>query len=1049
MRICILLFCSIFSFLGVYAQAPIQVKGTVTSQSGTPVSASVMVKGSTSGTSADAQGQFQINVSPSATLIVSSVGYQTQEVPVNNRTEIEIMLERDAQTLDEVIAVAYGTATRGTYTGSASVINESEIRDLPNTSFQNSLIGRAPGVNVTAGSGQAGSTTSIQIRGIGSITASTQPLYVIDGVPVVSGNTGQMADYIYATNNVMNTLNPADIESISILKDAAASALYGSRAANGVVLITTKKGKMGRPKVTVRSSIGLTPSWATDNYEPANTQENVNYLYRVFHDYNTSAGKTDAQANADALNRLNVKFNKHGYYFETDGTGLAENVHIKGMTDGIENREGKYFDWEDAYFRTGIFQTNDIAVSGGNDATRYYTSLSYTKDKGRIKINEYDRITGRVNLTQKIGKLLEFGSFINIASTNLSGFNDTRNISANYYEQTRNLLWGLYWPTDYKTGAPYTARFGSLAQNNVFYDNEWDNSSKTLRLSANESLTLNLLPELNIRTVFSYDNTQTKDHLYYSRVHYSGQGLGTVNEMNTITSRIVSSTTANYDKLFADVHKVNFLVGFEAEKQQTDFVRASGKDLPSSSLPTVVTAGELDANAYYWGNTMMSVLSRLEYNFDQKYFISGSFRRDGSSKLGPESRWGNFWSVAGSWKIDREDFMQGVDIISNLRLRASYGVNGTLPPANYGWRSLTSYNLNYMENAGGGLANAADANLSWETNYVANFGLEFGLFNQRLYGTIEYFNRDSRDLLQYVPISRVTGFSSTLKNIGSINNKGVEVQIGGDIIRNNQLVWSAGINGAFMKSKVTKLSEGADIVWYDNADSRSQLIYREGESTLAFWGYEYAGVDPENGLSRYYVNNPDDKSQGDFLLNGRGATYNFRNAYYTIIGNGIPDVLGGAFTNIEYNGISLELNFNYKIGGSLYDGAEKDVDDDGYYWERIRSKYAYDNMWTEENKSGTGPKISGNDLTDAIQYSSRHIYDASFLRLKSITLSYNLPASVVSKIGLSNTRVFFNGVNLLTFSKYKHTDPEVGQFATRGWETPFAKTYSFGIELSF
>lgn len=1049
MRICILLLCSILSFIGAHAQAPALVKGTVTSQTGSPVSASISVKGTRAGTSSDAQGRFQLNVSPSATLVVTSVGYQTQEVEVSGRSEIEITLVRDAQTLDEVIAVAYGTATRGTYTGSAAVINESEIRDLPNTSFQNSLMGRAPGVSVTAGSGQVGSTPSIQIRGIGSMSASTQPIYVVDGVVVSSGGTGQLGDVLYASNNVMNTINPSDIESISILKDAAAASLYGSRAANGVVLITTKKGKVGRPKVTVRSSIGLSPSWATDNYEAASTQENVNYLYMVFHDYNTSAGKTDAVANADALRRLNLKFNMHGYFFETDGTGLLENVHIRGMTDGIENREGKYFDWEDAYFRTGIFQTNDVALSGGTDMTRYYASLSYTQDKGRIKVNEYDRITGRVNLTQKIGKLFDFESLMTVANTNLSGYNDTRNLGSNYYEQTRNLMWGLYWPTNYKTGDPWTARLGSLAQNNVYYDNEWDNSSKTLRLSANESLTLNLLPELKLKTIFSYDNVQTRDHIYYSRKHFSGQNLGLVDEMTTTDTRLVSSNTANFDKLFANKHRVGLLAGFEAEKRNTDYVRASGKDLPSSSLPTVATAGERDATAYYWGNSMLSVFSRAEYNFDQKYFLSASVRRDGSSTLHPDTRWGNFWSVAGAWKMDREDFMQGMDAISNLRLRASYGVNGTLPLSNYAWRAMTGYGLKYMENAGGGLSNAPDPNLRWEMNHVANVALEFGLFNQRLYGTIEYFNRDSRDLLQNVEISRVTGFAQTLKNVGSFNNKGVELQIGGDIVRNNQIVWSAGVNGAFIKSTVTKLNEGAERIWYDNADSRSKLIYREGESPLSFYGYEYAGVDPENGLSRYFVNDPEDKTKGDFQIDGRGATYDFRKASDVIIGNGVPKVAGGGFTSVEYKGISLDLNFIYKLGGKLYDGAEKDVDDDGYYWERIRSKFAYDNMWTENNKNGTGPKISGNDLIDAIQYSSRHIYDASFLRLKSITLAYNLPSSITNKVGITNTRVYFNGSNLLTFSKYKNADPEVGRFATRGWETPFAKVYSFGIELSF
>jgi TonB-linked SusC/RagA family outer membrane protein len=1058
MRKSLLFACSLLLSLFVVAQAQNRVTGVVSASDGSGVAASVQIKGTTRGISTDEQGKYSFdNVPSNAVLVFSSVGFKTTEVAVNGRSVVNATLQPDAQALDEVIAVAYGTSKKGTFTGSAAVINSDEIKDLPTTSFQNALIGKAPGVQVTSGSGQAGSTTSIRIRGIGSMNASNEPLYVIDGVPVTSGNSGQMSDYIYSTNNVMNTINPADIESVTILKDAAASSLYGSRAANGVVVITTKKGKAGVPKVTLRSSVGITPSWATDNYEAADPQAQINMLYQIFHDYRTSNGTTEEFANQDALKRLNGKFNKHGYYFETAGTGLYENVIIKGMTDGVENREGKFFDWEDALFRTGIYQTNDLSVSGGDQNTKYYSSLSYTKDKSRIKINDFDRISGRVNLTQGFGKYVDFISNINVAKTKKSGYNDTRNLGGNYYLQTRNLLFPLYWPTDYKTGKPFTARYGSYAYNGLYYDNEWENNTSDFRMTANESIIIKLLPELHLKSVFSYDNLQTKDHLYYSANHYNGSNTnGSVTEMSTNQTTLVSSTTLNYKKDFG-LHGIDLLVGYEAEKNNTDFQRATGTDLPSSALHTVATAGELDANAYSWGNTMNSVLSRVEYNYAQKYYASASFRADGSSKLGPETRWGNFWSIAGAWRINREDFMQDMPSISNLRLRASYGINGTLPSPNYGWRSLVGYGNQYMEQAGGGISTIADRNLSWETNYTTNVALEFGLFNQRLYGTIEYFNRDSRDLLQDVPISRVTGFTSTLRNVGEINNHGLELSLGGDVIRNGKLRWSINANASFIKSEVTKLyknegeEKGMDIIWYDptGGDARAQYIYREGESTLAFYGYEWAGVDPANGKNRYYVNDPADKSAGDFQLNGRGATYDWGAANYVVLGSALPKVFGGLSTDVEYGNFTLGLNFNYKIGGYLYDGAFKDVADDGYYWERIRSEYYYENLWTPDNTDGLFPKLDGNDLTDPQKFSSRQMYDASFLRLKNISLAYNLPRSLINRVGLSNARVYVNGTNLLTFSKYKIADPEVNNFGTRGWETPYGKTYTFGIELSF
>ena len=1059
MRKSLLILCNLLICFSIYAQAQTRVTGVVTAANdGTKIVANVLVKGSSRGVSTNTQGAYSIeNVNKDAVLVISSIGFQSLEVPVNGRTLINVVLQSSDQTLDEVMVVAYGTAKKSTFTGSASVIKNDVIKDIPATSFENALIGRAAGVQVTSSSGQAGAAPSIRIRGIGSMNASNEPLYVIDGVPVVSGDAGLLSDYTKATNNVMSTLNPADIESVTILKDAAASSLYGSRAANGVVLITTKRGKSGKPVINFKSSIGITPTWATDNYEIAGVQEQIDMEYRIFHDLNTSNGKTEEFANTNALSRLNTRFNKHGYFFETAGTGLAEKVNIKGMTDGIINREGTYYNWEDALFRTATFQTNDLSVSGGDENTTYYSSLSYTKDQSRVKLNNFDRISGRVNLAQKIGKSIEFITNVNVSRNEQSGYNDTRSTGSNYFLQSRNLLFPLYWPTDYKTGQPYTARYGSFAYNADYYDNELENSSINRRITANETLNIKILPELMLKSVFSYDNAQVKDHIYYSANHFNGaETKGSVTEMTSNINKLVSSTTLNYNKQFG-LHNIGLLAGFEAEKNETDFHRSTGTDLPSSSLHTVATAGVLTANAYSWGNSILSGLSRAEYNYGEKYYASGSYRRDGSSRLGPETRWGDFWSVAGAWKIDKESFMQNMDYISNLRLRASYGVNGTLPTSNYGWRSLTTYRAKYMGQAGGSISTIADPNLTWETSYTSNLALEFGLFNNRIFGTVEYFNRDSKDLLQDVPISMVTGFASTLKNIGEINNRGIEIELGGDLIRKNGFRWTASVNASFIKSKVTKLykAEGAKtagvIVWNDptGGDARAQFIYKEGESTLSFWGYEWAGVDAKNGKNVWYVNDPDEPEKGDFDYKGKPATYDFKKSNYTILGSALPDVYGGFNTDVEYKGISLGLNFNYKLGGSLYDGAFKDVADDGYYWERIRAQNYYDNMWTPDNTSGTLPKLDGNDLTDAQQHSSRQMHDATYLRLKNITLAYRLPKGMINNVGLSNARIYFNGSNLLTFSKYKIADPEVNHYGTRGWETPYGKTYTFGVEFSF
>ncbi|MDR1552768.1 MAG: TonB-dependent receptor [Prevotellaceae bacterium] len=1016
-----------------------------------PVSyASVAVKGyATAGTFTDDNGNYSINMPEgSTTILVSFVGYKTQEIVVNTRSIINVALEPDVAQIEESFVVAYGTAKKSTYTGSAAVVKNSEIKDAPSVSLENALIGKVAGMQVTSPSGQAGSTSSIRIRGIGSMNASNDPLYVVDGVPVISGDVGQMGSYIYTSNSAMNSINNSDIESITVLKDAASAALYGSRAANGVIIITTKKGKSGKPRIDFKTSIGITPSFATDNWELASPEEQIQMEYEIFWNGYKKDGRTDESANSRAITQLNNRFNRHGYSFSTtDNT--VNTLKITGLTDGKENREGKYFNWDDVLFRTAIFQTHDLSVSGGNDRTTYYSSIAYTKEQGRSVLNGFDRVSGRLNVNQKINKYIEFATNVSLAKSDRTGFNDTRNTGANYFLQSRNLLWPLYWPTDYKTGEPWIDRYGSYAYNPVYHDKEWENSSKTIRISVNETMTVNILPELVLKSIFSYDHTHVSDHLYYSKDHWYGvNNRASVTDISTNINNWVSSTTLGYDKTFMEKHNVSVLAGFEAAENKTDYLLGNGKNLPNSLLHTIQTAGVLSASGYYWGNTMASILSRAEYNYDGKYFVSVSFRRDGSSKLAPDKRWSNFWSISGAWNIKKENFMQNIDYLSNLRFRLSYGINGTLPPSNYGWRSLIGYTYKYNEEPGGAFVNIENSDLSWERNFVTNAAVEFGFFDNRLRGSIEYYNRDTKDLLQSVPISMVVGFSSVLKNVGEINNKGWEIEIGGDIISNKDWKWDVSLNASLLKSKVTKLYGGQDVVWNDptGGDARCRFIYREGQSTLALYGIEWAGVDQSNGRNVWYTNNDNGT---DILGNGRNASYNYQEADQIILADMHPAVQGAFNTGVSWKGISLNLNFIYRFGGYMYDGFSKDVNDDGYYWERTRAKDTYDGRWTYFNDYGKYPMLDDDDLMDAMQISSRHKHPGSFVRLKNITLSYNLPKNLISKLGLTNTRVYFVGSNLLTLSAYKIFDPEGSSYYTKGWEMPIGKTYTFGIELSF
>ena len=1052
------------------AMAQIRVTGTVTSsEDGTPVSfATVVVKGNNSMiTSTDLDGKFTLsNVPSNGVLVISFIGFTTQEVPVNNRSVLNIEIYPDASTLEEVMVVAYGTAKKSTYTGAASVVRADVIKDVPNVSFQNSLSGKVAGLQVTTSTGQAGATPSFRVRGTGSMNAGNEPLYVIDGVPVVSGGMGQLGSYGDGSN-AMATLNPSDIEQITVLKDAAASSLYGSRAANGVIMIQTKRGKQGKPRVDFKVSFGFQPSFATNNYEQATPEQQIEKEYELFFNEYMYTGRGIDAARTRGLDQLNTRFNRHGYWFWTPpGSGIYNDYQMQ-ITDYPVNRDtgqqvagstpsgraGKWFDWEDAIFRTGTFQTYNLSVSGATDATSYYTSIAYTSDQGRYVMNNFNRISGRLNLTQKIGKVFEISSNVSVSKNKNTGFLDQNNVSSNIFQQVRNVYWGAYWPTDYLTGEPFTLRFGSLAYNDVYYRTQWNAAANTLRVSAVETATLHILPELNFHTTLSYDNSQTLDHYYRTPEHWgSASDGGAAEDMSTNVNKVVSSSVLDFSKTFNDKHNFSILAGFEVEQNRTDYQRVTGYNMPTSALETVITAARYDGSGYWWGSNMMSALSKAEYSFDNKYYVSASYRRDGSSRLGVNTRWGNFWSVAGSWRISNEKFMQGIDWLSNLRLRASYGINGTLPSSNYGHMALAGYTYTYMDNPGGALESAPNPDLSWETSYTYNLALEFGLLKNRITGTVEYFNRDSKNLLQSVPISRVIGVvnGTTLSNVGEMNNNGLEIEVSADIIRNRDITWNVGFTASAITSKVTKLYEKQQIIY------GSRFIYREGYSPLSIYGLEWAGVKEREvngvtfGMPVWYKNNDLPATEDDFEFNGRAATWDLGRADEIILGKADPKLFGGISTSFSYKGISIDLGFIYKWGGNSYDwDSGREVVDDGYYWERTSSVDQYKNRWTPENRNSKYPSIIGIDMEDVRQHSSRHMHDASFIRLKNLTIAYSLPKTLLEKVKIDNARVYFNGGNMWTWAAYKEFDPEVRANGVRSWEMPIGKSFTFGLEIGF
>lgn len=992
------------------------VTGTVTSSDdGLPLPfATIQVKGTTTGEYTNDSGKYSIKVPANGVLIFSTIGFITQEIPVAGKSVIDVQLKPDAIALEETIVVAYGTAKKGSFTGSASTVRAAAINDIPAASFENALVGTVAGLQMTPGSGQVGSAVNIRVRGTGSMNASSEPLYVIDGVPTISG---EVSNLNYSSNNVMNSINPNDIASITVLKDAAASSLYGSRAANGVVLITTKSGKTGKMSVNFKATYGFTPSFAVKGLEKASPEDQVAYSKDLYY--------------AWAVN------NK-----EPNPTEKAE----KDYKNYIGDDPRGYFDWEDALFRTAGYQSYDISINGGSEKTQYFASAGYTKETGRSTQNDLSRWNGRLNINQQIIKGVELSSNISYSSVEKSGFNDTYNNGANYFLMARNLLFGNWWP--YKeNGEPVTTPWRTYAQNVLYYDQFRENVSNINKLSVNEALSIRFTKDLTFKTVFSYDETRVDDYSWRAATHYEGVSTkGNVTNNNTKIVTMVTSNTLNYNKTFKEKHNLNALLGYEAEKNKTDYLHAEGTNLPTLGAKTIATAGKSISNGYYYGNNMMSVFARVEYNYDNKYYVSGSIREDGSSKLSREARWGNFWSVSGSWRINSENFLKDVNWLSNLRLKASYGVNGTLPTDSYGHLALYSFGYNYNTNPGGKIATVADMNLSWETSYTYNIGLEAGFLDSRLTLGAEYYNRESKNLLQDVPISKITGFSTILTNFGAMNNSGIEIELGGEIIRGKNWNWKVSVNASTLRSRVTKLYEGSDIIWNDptGGDAQARFIYREGCSPKSFYLREWAGVDPENGEPMWFTNN--DKTKPYKTIDGRPVTNKWAGASDVIAGCADPKLFGGISTNLSWKGISLDLNFTYSLGGDAFNTWERYVNDDGYFTSRTRSKKAMD-YWKKPGDVTQAPKLGIGSGEQFNKNNTRYLYKNNYLRLKTINLSYNFPKELISKIKLNNLRVYFTGLNLLTFASQKDFDPEVSVYGVSSWHMPIGKTFTFGIDI--
>lgn len=953
----------------------------------------IQIKGTQTGIVTDTDGRYEVTIPQNAkALIFSFVGFTTQEIALSGQRIINVTMELSSTILDEFVVVAYGTTTKKSFTGSAQVVNSKVIGRTPVTSIEKALSGNVSGVTVAEVSGQPGSYSEIRIRGMGSFSASNSPLYIIDGVAMLTGSMRE-------GNNLMSTIAAGDIESMTILKDAAAASLYGSRAANGVILITTKQGRKGVTKYSFKSSLGIS-DMAVENYKAASGDDFV----------------------------MLMRESLENYY----GVG-APQVEATLQANEWYEPEGGYTDWTDLLFRQGVTKNTELSATGGNEKTQFYISASVLDQQGLALNSDFERYSGRINLTHKINDKVTLGVNILNAHTDQNVANNGSSYNNPFYNVSRNT-----WPTEtpYDENGDYTYELLNAGYYNLLREYElMDVTTQVFRSMTIGYIEYKPFDYLTFRSTNSYDFVDSDSKNYYSPLSRSGEPLGYVYNRNEKRKRASTSNLVTFDKNFKELHHLNIIAAFEAEKYKRNYFSATGEGLPNESLQVLaVTAVPTGASGYSSGNAMISYLSRLNYDFDNKYYFSSSFRRDGSSRLGLNEQWANFWSVSGAWRLTQEDFMKDLTFVDDLKLRASYGTSGTLPSGYYDHLALYSYTGAYDGSGAAVEDQISNPDLTWEKNKNFNIGFEYGIF-KRIRGSFEYFQRYTSDLLMNLNLAPTIGAGSTMVNIGEMENKGFEFEIRTDNYVSQDFNWTSTFLFTSVRNKITTLANHDDII-------SSRYIRREGLPYYSFYLPIWAGVDPADGTPMWYVIDEEGNITDD-------VTHNSTEANRAIAGSAEPDFYGSLGNNLSYKGFNLSFLFNFSVGGKIWYNSGYKSWNDGRSPKYVVPEPQVD-RWQNPGDIAEHPQRiwTGNNGSDI--YSSRFLFDNDYLRLKDLTLSYNIPTNILKKLSINNANVYVQGRNLLTFASQDIMDPEHGGASGYAYfEMPPVKTFTFGIEIGF
>lgn len=998
-KLMLLMTCLMIGIGLVNAQVS-KVTGNVTSEEdGLPVvGASVLVKGTTVGTVTDIDGNFTLTNVPSSagTLVISFIGMQSQEVKV--KPVVKVVLKSDAEVLDEVVVTGYGVQRKASFTGAASIVGEEAIAKKNDANFVKVLEGSVPGVQMNNSTSMPGVWGSVYIRGRASLNSGTQPLYVIDGMPVNS-DTDALSTSDNNMVDPMSSINPADIESITVLKDAAATAIYGSRAANGVIVVTTKKGSEGKFNLNLDIKQGFV-SMGNNNMDFANAEESM----KLFTDGLTAYQGGDWQEN-------------YNY--------LADNYF------GWDRKTST--DWMDAITRKGYYQDYNLSAQGRNGNTGYYVSLGYLNTDGLIIGSDMERFSGRMNLDSKF-KWATIG------------------VNTSYSYSTQN---GFSLSTDGSMSSPLTAAISSQTPMDPVYDSEGNYNNinmynpvalmdeDTGELNENKMQTINLNPYLQVdfglgiyaKTTLGVNLTDLRQYQYWSALYnpqamdYNGLGQQ-YNSRNTV---VTWNNVVGWNHKFADKHDVSVMLGQEMQKKSYFYEYYAKSDFPfaDSGMRDLTTAGTEKGSEYYKKEARLaSYFMDAHYSYADKYYLSGSYRRDGSSVFGSDTRWGNFWSVGGKWRISGEDFLNGNNVITNATLRASYGTVGNQDIDWYAARGFYGAGYNYNQMPGMIPVSISNQELTWEVSKKFDIGFDLSLWH-RLHFTFDFYNEITSDALFQVPLSMTTGMAETYKNIGKIRNHGIEFSVNANILQTKDWTWSAYANLTWNENEVVKLSTDEPIEY-------TFQIIEEGRPYTQFKMKEYAGVDRETGKPLWYLNETGNETTSDY--NAAAKRY---------VGDADPNVLGGFGTNLRWKDIDFGLSFNYRLGGKVYDSGAAFTGFGMAF--RTPLKDVALNSWTEENKDAKYPQYIYSDPYNATSTSSRFLYSGNYLRISNLTLGYTLPKKWTTKILIQRLRAYISVDNLYTFtaSDFVGYNPETSANGVIAWQYPATRTFIGGIQLTF